>query len=77
MLRKDNDTTRNLLGTNYLYHQKHYKLMGIDLSKQINKTIPQQINFLGNVKEFCVAVSWFITTTNFIQQSLNSSSVQV
>ena len=51
--------------------------MGIDLSKQINKTIPQQINFLGNVKEFCVAVSWFITITNFIQQSLNSSSAQV
>ena len=27
----------------YLYHQNYYKLIGIDLSKQINTTIPQQI----------------------------------
>lgn len=29
----------------YSYHQKYYKLIEIDLSRQINKTIPQQISF--------------------------------
>ena len=37
--------TGNLL--DYLYHQKCYKLIGIDLSRQKNETILQQINFVG------------------------------
>ena len=41
---RNNDyTTGNLI--DYLYHQNYYKLI-TDLSKQINTTIPQQINFL-------------------------------
>ena len=36
-------TTGDLL--DYLYHQKYYKLIGIDLSRQSNARIPQQINF--------------------------------
>ena len=32
----------NLL--DYLYHPQYYKLIGIDLSRQKNKSIPQQIN---------------------------------
>ena len=44
MSRNTNYTTENLL--NYLYHQKYYKLIGIDLSRQINMIIPQQINFI-------------------------------
>ena len=41
---ENNDyTTGNLL--DYFYHQNYYKLIGIDLSRQTNKNIPQQINF--------------------------------
>ena len=43
MSRNDDYTTRNLL--DYLYHQNHYKLIGIDISRQTNTTIPQPINF--------------------------------
>ena len=35
----------------YLYHQNCYKLIGIDLSRQTNRSIPQQINFVGKLKE--------------------------
>ena len=45
MSNKDDYTTGNLL--DYLYHQKYYKLIGIDLSKQINTSIPQKVNFVG------------------------------
>ena len=40
-------TTGNLL--DYLYHQKCYKLIGIDLSRQINTSISEQINFIGKL----------------------------
>ena len=41
---KNNDyTTGSLL--DYVYHQNYYKLIDIDLSRQTNKNIPQQINF--------------------------------
>ena len=47
---KNNDyTTGNLL--NYLYHQKYYKLIGIDLPRQRNASILQQINFVGKLEE--------------------------
>ena len=36
---------------NYLYHQKYYKLISIDLSRQTNKSIPQQINLTGKLEE--------------------------
>ena len=35
----------------YLYHQKYYKLIGIDLSRQTNTNIPQQINFVGKLED--------------------------
>ena len=41
MSRNDDYATGNLL--DYLYHQKCYKLIGIDLSRQTNTSIPQQI----------------------------------
>ena len=39
MPRNDGYLTGNLL--NYLYHQKYYKLIGIDLSRKANPSIPQ------------------------------------
>ena len=42
-------TTGNLL--DYLYHQNNYKLIGIDLSRKTNASIPQQINFVGKLED--------------------------
>ena len=50
---KNNDyTTGNIL--DYEYILKHYKLIAIDLSKQIeleNPDLKQQINFIGKLEE--------------------------
>ena len=44
-----------------MYHQKYYKLISIDLSKQKNTVITQQINFTGKLEEDDVAAMFFIT----------------
>ena len=54
-------TRGNLL--DYEYFEEHYKLITIDLSKQIeleNKDIKQQINFIGNLDRDNGAVMFFI-----------------
>ena len=54
-------TRDNLL--DYEYFKEHYKLIAIDLSKQIeleNKDIKQQINFIGNLDRDDGAVMFFI-----------------
>ena len=42
MSRNNDYTTGNLI--DYSNHQNYYKLIGIDLSRPTNTTIPQQIN---------------------------------
>ena len=59
MLRNNDYTTGNLL--DYLFHQKYYKLIGIDLLRQTNTSIPQQINFTGKLEENYDATIFFIT----------------
>ena len=49
MPRNNDSTTEKLL--DYLYHQKYHKLIGIDLSRQTNTSIPQQINFTGKLEK--------------------------
>ena len=49
MSRNDNYITRNLL--DYFYHQNCYKPIGIDLSRQTNMNIPQQISYAGKLEE--------------------------
>ena len=49
MSRNINYTAGNLLDC--LYHQKYYKLTGIDLSRQTDAIIPQQINFVGKLEK--------------------------
>ena len=49
MSRNNDYTTGNLL--NYLYHQKYYKLIGINLPRQRNASILQHINFVGKLEE--------------------------
>ena len=47
----------------YNYFKEHYKLIAIDLSKQIeleNKDIKQQINFIGSFERDRGAVMFFI-----------------
>ena len=45
MTKNDDYTIGNLL--DYLYHQNYYKVIGIDLSRQTNTSITQQINLTG------------------------------
>ena len=35
----------------YLHHQKYYKLVGTDLSRETNTSIPKQISFVGKLEE--------------------------
>ena len=71
----DDYTTGNLL--DYLYHQKYYKLIGIDLSRQPNMTVSQQISFIEKLEEDDGAAIFFIaakqqrTDLNFSLDSLN------
>ena len=54
-------TRANLL--DYEYFKEHYKLITIDLSKQIeleNKDIKQQMNFIGSLERDDGAVMFFI-----------------
>ena len=62
-----------------LYHQNYNKLISIDLSRQTNTSIPQQINFTGKLDEDDCATMFFIaekpkkkkkTITNFSLDSL-------
>ena len=58
MSRNDDYTTRNLL--DYLYRQKFNKTIGIDLSRQTNTSIPQQINFVGKLDDYDGVKMFFI-----------------
>ena len=46
--------------SDYLYHQKYYQLIDIDLSRQTNASIPQQFNFVGKSEEDDRATIFFI-----------------
>ena len=76
MGRNNDYTTGNLL--DYEYFSKHYKLIAIDLSKQIeleNPDLKQQINFIGRLHEDS-AIMFFIiekseeTTFDFSQNAV-------
>ena len=49
MSRNNDYTTGSLL--DYLYHQNYHKLVGIDLSRQTNTSIPEHINFTVKLVE--------------------------
>ena len=71
---RNNHYTGNLLDISY--YQNYYKLIGIDLSRQTNTNIPQQINFTEKLKENDGATMFFIAEK---QQKtiLNSSLVSL
>ena len=58
MSRNNDYKTGHLL--DYLYHQNCYKLIAIDLARQANTRIPQQINFTGKLEEDDGATMSFI-----------------
>ena len=58
MSRNEDYTAGNFL--DFSCHQIYYKLIGIDLSRQINMSIPQQINFTGKLEEDDGAVMFFL-----------------
>lgn len=49
MSRNGDYTTGSLL--DYFYHQKYYKLITIDLLRQINTIIPRQVDIVGILEE--------------------------
>ena len=59
MLRNKDYTTQNLL--DYLYHQGYCKIIAIDLSRETNTSIPEQINFEGKSEKEDVVPMFFIT----------------
>ena len=76
MGRNNDYTTGNLL--DYEYFSKHYKLIAIDLSKQIeleNPDLKQQINFIerlerkGGAAMFFIIEKWEETIFEFIQNA--------
>ena len=75
---KNNDyTTGNLL--DYEYFSKHYKLVAIYLSKQIeleNPDLRQEINFIGKLEDdkatdFSIIEKSEETTSEFLQNSVS------
>ena len=74
--KNNNYTTGNLL--DYEYFKDHYKLIAIDLSKQIeleNPDLKQQINFIGRLAENNATMFFIIekkeeTTFDFSQNSV-------
>ena len=58
MSRKNDDTTGSLL--DYFYHQKCYKLIGIDLSRETNTSIAQQINFVRKLEKDDAATKFLL-----------------
>ena len=44
---------------NYLYDQKYYNLISIDLPRQTNTSIPQKINFVGKLEGTDSATMFF------------------
>ena len=55
MSKSDDYATGNLL--DYI---KYHRFFGIDLSRQANSSIPEQINFLGKLEEGHGATWFFI-----------------
>ena len=64
--KNDDYTTGNLL--DYEYFSKRYKLIAIDLSKQIeleNPDLKQQINFIGKLEDDKATIFFIIRRNSF------------
>ena len=74
MPKNDEYTTGKLL--EFPYHLNYYNLIHIDLSRQTNTSIPQQINFVGKLEKadgvtmFFIAEKQYKTILSFSSDSL-------
>ena len=71
-------TTGNLLG--YEYFSKHYKLIAIDLSKQIEleySGLKKQINFIGKLEEDRTTMFFIIEKSEKTTFELSQDSVSI
>ena len=59
MSKNDSYPTGSLL--DFSYHQNYCKIIGIDLLRQTNASIPQQINFAGKLKENAGETMFFVS----------------
>ena len=59
MLRNNDYTTGKLIDN--LQHQNYYKLIGIDLSRQANTSITQQIDFTRKLEEDDGTAMFFVS----------------
>ena len=62
MARNDDYNAGNLL--DFSCHRNYYKLIGIDLSRQANTSLPQQINLTGKLEEDDGATMFFIAESS-------------
>ena len=77
-INKNNNYTTGI-SLDYEYFSKHYKLIAIDLSKQIeleNPNLKQQINFIGKLEDDRATMFFIIekseeTTFEFSQNSMS------
>ena len=75
MGRNNNYTTVNVL--DYEYFSRHYKLIAIDLNKQIeleNPNLKQQSNFIGKLEDNEATMFFIIFIINLINGSSNEES---
>ena len=54
------------------YHQKYYKLISIDSSRQTNTSIAQEVNFVGKLEVDDGATTFFIAEKTVLNFSLDS-----
>ena len=76
--KNNNYTTGNLL--DYEYFSKHYKLIAIDLSKQIkleNPNLKQQINFIGKIEDDGAIMHFIIEKSEEITFEVLQNSVSI
>ena len=59
MSKNDDYATRNQL--DFSYYQNYYKLIGIDLSRQTDTSIPPQTNFTEKLEEDDGATIFFVS----------------
>ena len=71
-------TTGNLL--DYEYFSEHYKLIAIDLSKQIeleNPNLKQQINFIGKLEDDKATMFFIIEKSEKTNLEFSQNSVRI
>ena len=66
-------TTGNLL--DFVYFNENYRLIATDLSKQTKLKDPQQINFIGKLKNQAHGATMFSLSKNPKKQLLNFNKI--